>query len=115
MVPAAVVDHTLEQLSQLLAKDDIVIDGGNSHYIDDIRRAGELKPKGIHYVDTGTSGGVWGLERGYCQMIGGEKATVQHLDPIFKALAPGKATFHRRPAATAGDGRKRISALRTLQ
>ncbi len=109
MVPAAVVDHTLEELAHLLAKDDIVIDGGNSHYIDDIRRAGELKPKGIHYVDTGTSGGVWGLERGYCQMIGGETAVVQHLDPIFKALAPGKGDIPPTPGrdkakGTAEDG-----------
>jgi 6-phosphogluconate dehydrogenase len=109
MVPAAVVDHTLEQLTHLLAKDDIVIDGGNSHYIDDIRRAGELKPKGIHYVDCGTSGGVWGLERGYCQMIGGETAVVQHLDPIFKTLAPGKGEIPPTPGrdkakGTAEDG-----------
>jgi 6-phosphogluconate dehydrogenase len=104
MVPAAVVDQTLEQLSHLLAKGDIVIDGGNSHYIDDIRRAGELKPKGIHYVDTGTSGGVWGLERGYCQMIGGETATVQHLDPIFKALAPGKGDIPPTPGRDKAKG-----------
>jgi 6-phosphogluconate dehydrogenase len=97
MVPAAVVDQTLGDLAKLVSKDDIVIDGGNSHYIDDIRRANELKPKGIHYVDTGTSGGVWGLERGYCQMIGGEKATVEHLDPIFKALAPGKGDIPPTP------------------
>jgi 6-phosphogluconate dehydrogenase len=104
MVPAAVVDHTLEQLSNLLAKDDIVIDGGNSHYIDDIRRAGELKPKGIHYVDCGTSGGVWGLERGYCQMIGGETAVVQHLDPIFKTLAPGKGNIPPTPGRDKAKG-----------
>jgi 6-phosphogluconate dehydrogenase len=104
MVPAAVVDHTLEQLSHLLAKDDIVIDGGNSHYIDDIRRAGELKAKNIHYVDTGTSGGVWGLERGYCQMIGGETAVVQHLDPIFKALAPGKGDIPPTPGRDKAKG-----------
>jgi 6-phosphogluconate dehydrogenase len=104
MVPAAVVDSTLEQLTHLLTKDDIVIDGGNSHYIDDIRRAGELKPKGIHYVDTGTSGGVWGLERGYCQMIGGETATVQHLDPIFKALAPGKGDIPPTPGRDKAKG-----------
>jgi 6-phosphogluconate dehydrogenase len=104
MVPAAVVDHTLEQLSSLLAKDDIVIDGGNSHYIDDIRRAGELKPKGIHYVDCGTSGGVWGLERGYCQMIGGETAVVQHLDPIFKTLAPGKGDIPPTPGRDKAKG-----------
>jgi 6-phosphogluconate dehydrogenase len=104
MVPAAVVDQTLEQLSHLLTKDDIVIDGGNSHYIDDIRRAGELKPKGIHYVDTGTSGGVWGLERGYCQMIGGETAVVRHLDPIFKALAPGKGDIPPTPGRDKAKG-----------
>jgi 6-phosphogluconate dehydrogenase len=109
MVPAAVVDSTLEQLTQHLEKGDIVIDGGNSHYIDDIRRAEELKAKGIHYVDTGVSGGVWGLERGYCQMIGGEKDIVQHLDPIFKTLAPGKGTIDRTPGrdkapGTAEDG-----------
>jgi 6-phosphogluconate dehydrogenase len=104
MVPAAVVDHTLQELAPLLSKDDIVIDGGNSHYIDDIRRAGELKPKGIHYVDTGTSGGVWGLERGYCQMIGGETATVQHLDPIFKTLAPGKGNIDPTPGRDKAPG-----------
>src|SRR3954463_445790 len=89
MVPAAVVDKTLAGLVPLLERDDAVIDGGNSYYHDDIRRAAELKPKGIHYLDVGTSGGVWGLERGYCLMIGGEDATVQRLDPIFKSLAPG--------------------------
>lgn len=89
MVPAAFVDSTLEQLIPLLSKDDVVIDGGNSHYHDDIRRMKTLSEKGIHYVDVGTSGGVWGLERGYCQMIGGEPAVVKRLDPIFAALAPG--------------------------
>jgi 6-phosphogluconate dehydrogenase len=97
MVPAAAVDSTLAQLVPKLAKDDIVIDGGNSYYIDDIRRAGELKPKNIHYVDVGTSGGVWGLERGYCMMIGGENGTVQRLDPIFKTLAPGIGNIDRTP------------------
>jgi 6-phosphogluconate dehydrogenase len=92
MIPAALVDATLSELSQIVAADDIIIDGGNSYYIDDIRRAAELKAKGIHYVDVGTSGGVWGLERGYCQMIGGETAVVSHLDPIFKTLAPGRST-----------------------
>src|SRR5262249_5784743 len=90
MVPAAVVDHTLADLTKLMRPDDIIIDGGNSYYIDDIRRAGELRSKGIHYVDVGTSGGVWGLDRGYCLMIGGEDQVVAHLDPIFKALAPGR-------------------------
>jgi 6-phosphogluconate dehydrogenase len=101
MVPAATVDQTVEQLLPLLDKDDIVIDGGNSYYHDDIRRAAELKPKGIHYVDCGTSGGVWGLERGYCLMIGGEDEAVRRLDPIFKTLAPGM------DAAPATPGRKR--------
>ncbi|HEY3789745.1 MAG TPA: decarboxylating 6-phosphogluconate dehydrogenase, partial [Urbifossiella sp.] len=88
MVPAAVVDPTLEALVPLLDRDDAVIDGGNSYYHDDIRRNAELKAKGIHYLDVGTSGGVWGAERGYCLMIGGEKPVVQRLDPIFAALAP---------------------------
>jgi len=90
MVPAAVVDRSVVELSALLAPGDILIDGGNSHYIDDIRRAKELAAKGIHYVDVGTSGGVWGLERGYCMMIGGETEVVQRLDPIFATLAPGR-------------------------
>jgi len=89
MVPAAVVDQSIADLLPHLERDDILIDGGNSYYIDDIRRAKELAPKGIHYVDVGTSGGVWGLERGYCMMIGGEDAVVKHLDPIFARLAPG--------------------------
>jgi 6-phosphogluconate dehydrogenase len=97
MVPAAVVDETLNDLTGLLAKDDIVIDGGNSYYIDDIRRARELRAKGIHYVDCGTSGGVWGLERGYCLMIGGEPETVKYLDPIFATLAPGSGNIPRTP------------------
>jgi len=97
MIPAAVVDPTLHDLSQYLEQGDIVIDGGNSYYIDDIRRAQELKTKGIHYCDVGTSGGVWGLERGYCQMIGGEKDIVQRLDPIFKTLAPGRGDVPRTP------------------
>jgi 6-phosphogluconate dehydrogenase len=109
MLPAAVVDGTLTQIAAKLQKDDIVIDGGNSYYIDDIRRAGELAPKGIHYVDVGTSGGVWGLERGYCMMIGGPKPAVQRLDPIFKTLAPGRGDIPRTPgrdkvAGTAEDG-----------
>jgi len=89
MVPAAVVDPTLTDLVPLLAAGDIVIDGGNSYYHDDLRRAAELKARGLHYVDVGTSGGIWGLDRGYCLMIGGEAAVVEHLDPIFAALAPG--------------------------
>jgi len=90
MVPAAAVDKLISLVLPHLQKDDVLIDGGNSCYIDDIRRAEELKPKGIHYLDVGTSGGVWGLERGYCMMIGGDKSAVQRLDPIFKALAPGE-------------------------
>jgi 6-phosphogluconate dehydrogenase len=90
MVPAGVVDQTLEQLIPKLSAGDIVIDGGNSYYHDDIRRSQELKSKEIHYVDVGTSGGVWGLDRGYCMMIGGEPGIVKHLDPIFSTLAPGK-------------------------
>ena len=89
MVPAAAVDSTIEELLPLLQPGDTLIDGGNSYYIDDIRRAKHIAPAGIHYVDVGTSGGVWGLERGYCMMIGGEKEIVQHLDPIFRTLAPG--------------------------
>ena len=89
MVPAAVVDKTIADLLPHLERDDILIDGGNSYYVDDIRRAKDLAPKGIHYVDVGTSGGVWGLERGYCMMIGGEDAVIKHLDPIFARLAPG--------------------------
>jgi 6-phosphogluconate dehydrogenase len=88
MVPAAVVDKTIDNLAPRLEPGDVLIDGGNSYYIDDIRRAEELKAKGLHYVDVGTSGGVWGLERGYCQMIGGEEEVVRHLDPIFATLAP---------------------------
>ena len=97
MVPAAVVDATLHDLAGKLEAGDIVIDGGNSYYIDDIRRAKELATKSLHYVDVGTSGGVWGLERGYCQMIGGEKQIVGHLDPIFKSLAPGRGNIPRTP------------------
>jgi len=89
MVPAAVVDQSIADLLPNLERDDILIDGGNSYYIDDIRRAKQLSQKGIHYVDVGTSGGVWGLERGYCMMIGGENSVVKHLDPIFARLAPG--------------------------
>jgi 6-phosphogluconate dehydrogenase len=97
MVPAAAVDQTLHNLAARMRQGDIIIDGGNSHYIDDIRRANELKPKGIHYVDAGTSGGVWGSERGYCLMIGGEQDVVQHLDPIFATLSPGIGTASRTP------------------
>jgi len=95
MVPAAVVDETIADLLPLLERGDIVIDGGNSYYVDDIRRAKELTSKGIHYVDVGTSGGIWGLERGYCMMIGGENEVVQNLDPIFATLAPGTGDVPR--------------------
>ena len=109
MVPAAGVDETLKTLIPFLEKDDVVIDGGNSYYHDDIRRAAELKPKGIHYVDAGTSGGVWGSERGYCLMIGGEKSVVRHLDPIFATLAPGigdipRTTESKKSGGTAEQG-----------
>src|SRR2546422_2556508 len=97
MVPAAVVDKTIADLLPQLEAEDILIDGGNSYYIDDIRRAKELAPKGIHYVDVGTSGGVWGLERGYCMMIGGEQKIVKHLDLIFATLAPGAGDIPRTP------------------
>ncbi len=97
MVPAAVVDSTIAALAPLLVGGDTIIDGGNSHYVDDIRRAAELRVRGIHYVDVGTSGGVWGLERGYCQMIGGDKASVQALDPVFAALAPPIESAARLP------------------
>jgi len=100
MLPAAVVDSVLHSLVPLLEPDDIIIEGGNSYYHDDIRRAGELKAKKIHYVDVGVSGGVWGLERGYCHMIGGEDAIVKHLDPIFRSLAPGVEAAPRTPGAT---------------
>jgi 6-phosphogluconate dehydrogenase len=97
MVPAAVVDKSIADLLPLLEAGDTLIDGGNSYYIDDIRRAKEIAPKGIHYVDVGTSGGVWGLERGYCMMIGGPDQAVQRLDPIFKTLAPGIGDIPRTP------------------
>src|SRR5262249_5990847 len=97
MVPAAVVDTTIADLLPHLESGDILIDGGNSYYIDDIRRAKQLAPPGIHYVDVGTSGGVWGLERGYCLMIGGEQEVVKHLDPIFATLAPGVGDIPRTP------------------
>ena len=103
MVPAAVTDKTIADLLPHLEAGDILIDGGNSYYIDDIRRAKELAPKKIHYVDVGTSGGVWGFERGYCMMIGGEKDVVKRLDPIFATLAPGKGDIPRTP------GREKIA------
>jgi 6-phosphogluconate dehydrogenase len=97
MVPAAVADSTIAELLPHLEPDDIVIDGGNSYYVDDIRRAKELAARRIHYVDVGTSGGVWGLERGYCMMIGGEKNVIEHLDPVFATLAPGRGEIPRTP------------------
>ena len=97
MVPAAVVDSAIADLVPLLEAGDILIDGGNSYYVDDILRAEKLAAKGIHYVDVGTSGGVWGLERGYCMMIGGEPDVVKHLDPIFATLAPGVGDVSRTP------------------
>src|SRR5712675_1992402 len=109
MVPAGVVDKSIADLLPHLESGDILIDGGNSYYIDDIRRAKELEPKGIHYMDVGTSGGVWGLERGYCMMIGGPKAAFDRLDLIFKTLAPGRGDIDRTPgrekmSGTAEDG-----------
>jgi len=104
MVPAGVVDSAIAELMPHLEAGDILIDGGNSYYIDDIRRAKTLQESGIHYVDVGTSGGVWGLERGYCMMIGGENAVVQHLDPIFKSLAPGVGDISRTPGREGRDG-----------
>jgi len=104
MVPAAVVDSTIADLQPYLESGDIVIDGGNSYYVDDIRRAKELAAKKIHYVDVGTSGGIWGLERGYCMMIGGEPDTVKHLDPIFATLAPGAGNIPRTPGREKLDG-----------
>ncbi len=98
MVPAAVVDKTIADLAPHLSADDILIDGGNSYYVDDIRRSHQLAAKRIHYLDVGTSGGVWGLERGYCMMIGGERDIVRHLDPLFAALAPGRGDIPRTPS-----------------
>ncbi|HEY6994495.1 MAG TPA: decarboxylating 6-phosphogluconate dehydrogenase [Xanthobacteraceae bacterium] len=108
MVPAAVVDQTIADLVPHLESGDILIDGGNSYYVDDIRRANELAAKQITYVDVGTSGGVWGLERGYCMMIGGPEKAVQHLDPIFRALAPGMGSIARTP------GREKIGGTAEL-
>src|SRR5271165_6467185 len=104
MVPAAVVDETIAKVLPSLEAGDILIDGGNSYYIDDIRRAQALAAKPIHYVDVGTSGGVWGLERGYCMMIGGEEQVVKHLDPIFATLAPGIGNIPRTPGREKLDG-----------
>jgi len=104
MVPAAVVDDTIRDLLPLLDKEDILIDGGNSYYIDDIRRSKELATKSIHYVDVGTSGGVWGLERGYCMMVGGETDVVNRLDPILATLAPGTGDISRTPGREKSEG-----------
>jgi len=104
MVPAAAVDKSVGELAALMQKDDTIIDGGNSYYIDDLRRASDLMPKGIHYVDVGTSGGVWGSDRGYCLMIGGEKDAVRRLDPIFATLAPGIGTAARTPGRDKSGG-----------
>jgi len=104
MVPAAVVDLVLADLAPLLAKGDVVIDGGNSYYRDDIARAGKLAAQGLHYVDCGTSGGVWGLDRGYCLMIGGEPETVKRLDPIFATLAPGAGSIPPTAGRERGSG-----------
>ncbi len=108
MVPAGVVDKSIADLAPHLESGDILIDGGNSYYVDDIRRARELASHGIHYVDVGTSGGVWGLERGYCMMIGGPDSAVHHLDPIFKTLAPGSGDIPRTP------GREKIGGTAEL-
>jgi 6-phosphogluconate dehydrogenase len=104
MVPAAVVDKTIADLLPALEPGDILIDGGNSYYIDDIRRAKELTPRQVHYVDVGTSGGIWGLERGYCMMIGGEREAVDRLDPIFATLAPGRGDIARTPGRETSGG-----------
>jgi 6-phosphogluconate dehydrogenase len=104
MVPAAVVDNTLQELAPRLEPGDAIIDGGNSYYIDDIRRAKELRERKLSYLDVGTSGGVWGLERGYCQMIGGDREVVQRLDPIFKTLAPGRGSLPRTPGREKATG-----------
>jgi 6-phosphogluconate dehydrogenase len=111
MVPAGVVDETISTLAPLLNEGDILIDGGNSYYIDDLRRAKELAAKGIHYVDVGTSGGVWGLERGYCMMIGGETDVVGHLDPIFRTLAPGAGNIPRTRGREKLDGTAELGYL----
>src|ERR1700760_163602 len=111
MVPAAVVDKSIGDLLPLLEAGDILIDGGNSYYIDDIRRAKETAPKGIHYVDVGTSGGVWGLDRGYCMMIGGPDSAVQRLDPILKALAPGIGDIPRTPGREKAGGTPEVGYL----
>jgi 6-phosphogluconate dehydrogenase len=104
MVPAAAVDGLIDEISPLLGPGDVIIDGGNSYYIDDIRRAKSLEARGVHYVDVGTSGGVWGLDRGYCLMIGGSDEAVKRLDPIFKSLAPGREAASTTPGRQPGKG-----------
>jgi 6-phosphogluconate dehydrogenase len=111
MIPAGVVEKTIEAISPLLDAGDILIDGGNSYYIDDIARAKMLKPKNIEYVDVGTSGGIWGLERGYCMMIGGSDATVKHLDPIFKTIAPGIGDIPHTPGRKPNTGTAELGYL----
>src|SRR5712672_3953966 len=112
MIPAGVVEKTIEAIAPHLEAGDILIDGGNSYYIDDVRRAKELAAKGINYVDVGTSGGIWGLERGYCMMIGGPEAAVRHLDPIFKTLAPGVGNIARTPGREKIGGTAELGYLR---
>ncbi len=112
MLPAgAITEETVKQLGDLMAPEDTIIDGGNSFYGDDVRRAGELRPKGIHYVDVGTSGGVWGLERGYCMMIGGDTPSVDRLDPIFRTLAPGAGEIPRTPGREGRDPRAELGYI----
>jgi 6-phosphogluconate dehydrogenase len=111
MVPAAAVDATIADLEPLLDPDDILIDGGNSYYVDDIRRSQALRPKGIKYLDVGTSGGVWGLERGYCMMIGGETDAVSYLEPIFTTLAPGRGSILRTPGRQNSTGTSELGFL----
>jgi 6-phosphogluconate dehydrogenase len=111
MVPAAVVDTTIAGLVPLLEPGDILIDGGNSYYVDDLRRAKELASRGLHYIDVGTSGGVWGLERGYCMMIGGEPDAVRHLDPLFATLAPGPGSIDRTPGRDKAGGTSELGYL----
>jgi 6-phosphogluconate dehydrogenase len=111
MVPAAIVDKTIAELTPSLEPGDMLIDGGNSYYVDDIRRAKELVGKGVRYVDVGTSGGVWGRERGYCMMIGGEVAAVKHLDPIFATLAPGRGDIARTPGREKAGGTSELGYL----
>src|SRR5882757_2499550 len=111
MVPAGAVDETIARIAPLLEAGDILIDGGNSYYVDDIRRAKDLASQDLHYVDVGTSGGVWGLERGYCMMIGGELEVVGRLDPIFKTLAPGAGEIARTPGREKLDGTAELGYL----